>query len=104
MIKKFKEMLEYRNAKKTVTLLLLNSYFELVEAQKEKEYLEIENAKIEKTVYEELTKFSKSDMNGLFDNIAKIAENPQLTTEFYDSLLKHSKDDNVVNFKGKKNE
>lgn len=87
MIKKMKEYFtnkkEYNEAKKALTLMLLNQYSDFLVAETE--------AKVaEKDAYEKLGKFGEEiDMNELQNalvGINKIAKSPELTTDYYKAI------------------
>ena len=96
MFKKIKEFCDYREAKKTATLLLLNSYYELIEKQKERENTEIK-------AYESLKQFGDSfdveEIKNMMADLSKIANDPKLTTDFYKTISKQAHEQKMAELK-----
>ena len=87
MIKRMKEYFEtrkqYEEAKKTLTLMLLNQYGDFLETEtKEKE--------AELKAYEAMTVFSETfkpeDLHGMIASVNKIAGSPELQTSYYEKV------------------
>lgn len=76
----FKNRKEYKEAKKTLTLMIMNQYSDLLKA-------EVDAKETELKAYESIELFSNSfkpeDLQNLIEGVNKIANNPKLTTEYY---------------------
>lgn len=87
MFKKIKEYFvnkrEYKNAKKTVTLMLMNQYYDFLVA-------ETEAKEAEKAAYESMNTFGDNfkveDLQKLIGGIDKIANDPDLTTKYFQQV------------------
>ncbi len=79
----FTEKREYRNAKKTLTLAMMNKYYDFLVA-------ETETKEAEKKAYESMAifgdNFTVEDFQGILSSINKIASSPELQTSFYESI------------------
>lgn len=87
MIKKIKEYFvsrkQYKEAKKAVTLMIMNQYSDLLVA-------ETEAHEAEKKAYEQFgdigTGIDMDEFSKLAQNIDKIANDPELTTAYYKAV------------------
>lgn len=81
----FTEKKEYKDAKKALTILLLNKYADLLDAETRASEAE-EKAYAAMDVFGD--KFNPDDLQKLMDSVNKIASNPSLTTEYYKQVNK----------------
>lgn len=87
MFKKIREYFtnkkSYKNAKKSLTLLIMNQYSDFLTA-------ETEAKKAEAEAYNAMAVFGDSfqvgDLQSALESINKIAENPELTNQFYSHI------------------
>jgi len=84
MFKKIKEYFiarkEYNEAKRALTLLLLNQYSDLMELQKQ---VALEQQEVIKSMSGFTENFNPDDMKKFLGNISKVANNPELTTDYF---------------------
>lgn len=80
IIESIKEYFEIKKSIKTMTLLILNQYSDLLVVEKE-------TKESEGKAYDSMkvfgNSFSADDLHNLLDNVSKIASNPKLTTDYY---------------------
>ena len=96
MFKKIKEYFKYKrsykNAKKSLTLLIMNQYSDFLAA-------ETEAKKAETEAYNAMAVFGDSflvgDLQSALEGINKIAENPELTSQFYSHIADIAKEETV---------
>lgn len=87
MFKKIKDYFtqnkEYKSAKKTITLAIMNQYYDFLVA-------ETEAKEAEKKAYESMTVFGDNfkveDFQSVMNSINKIAGSPELTSQFYSHI------------------
>lgn len=83
----FRTRKEYNEAKKALTLLIMNQYSDFLEA-------ETEAKRAEKEAYEATKIFSESlniqELQEAMAGINKIAKSPDLTTEYYKDVVKRA--------------
>lgn len=84
---------EYKDAKKAVTLTIMNTYFDYLVA-------ETEAKEAEKKAYESMTVFGESfsveDLRSLIESTDKIASNPELTTEYYKQVSRQAHEEKMA--------
>jgi len=100
MFKKIKEYFKtkksYKNTKKSLTLLLMNQYSDFLTAQTEAKKAETE-------AYNAMAVFGDSfqveDLKSALEGIQKIAENPELTSQFYSHIADIAQKENTTDSK-----
>jgi len=103
MLKKFKEWYtarkEYNEAKKALTLLLLNQYSDLMELQKQ---VTLEQQEVIKSMAGFTENFKPDDMKKFIGNISKVANNPILTTDYYKTVNENAHAEKMAELKAVK--
>lgn len=89
--KHFKNKRNYKNAKKSLTLLLMNQYSDFLTAQTEAKKAETE-------AYNAMAVFGDSfqaeDLRSALEGIQKIAGSPELTSQFYSHIADMAQKEN----------
>ncbi len=89
----WKEKKEYRNAKKTLTLAMMNTYYDFLVA-------ETAAKDAEKKAYESMTvfgdNFTVNDFQGILRSINKIAGSPDLQTTFYETIAQQANEQKMA--------
>ncbi len=92
----WKEKKEYRNAKKTLTLAMMNTYYDFLVA-------ETAAKDAEKKAYESMTvfgdNFTVNDFQGILSSINKIAGSPDLQTTFYETIAQQANEQKMAELK-----
>lgn len=95
----FTQKIEYRNAKKTLTLAAMNQYYDFLVA-------ETEAKEAEKKAYESMSifgdNFTVEDFQGILNSINKIATSPDLQTSFYENISKQAHKQKMTELKAVK--
>lgn len=103
MLKKFKEWYaarkEYNQAKRALTLLLLNQYSDLMELQKQ---VTIEQQEVIKSMDVFTGSFKPEDMQKFMGDISKVANNPNLTTDYYKTVSENAHAEKMAELKAVK--
>lgn len=103
MFKKIKEYFiarkEYNEAKKALTLLLLNQYSDLMELQKQ---VTLEQQEVVKSMSGFTGNFNSDDMKKFMDDISKVANNPELTSEYYKTVNENARAEKITELKAVK--
>ncbi|POO87863.1 hypothetical protein [Clostridium sp. 3-3] len=103
MLKKFKEWYttrkEYNEAKKALTLLLLNQYSDLMELQKQ---VTLEQQEVIKSMSGFTGNFNPDDMKRFMGDISKVANNPELTTDYFKSVNENTHAEKMAELKAVK--
>ncbi|SEU08281.1 hypothetical protein SAMN05443270_3013 [Lacrimispora sphenoides] len=103
MFKKIKEYFiarkEYNQAKKALTILLLNQYSDLMELQKQ---VTLEQQEIIKSMSGFTGNFNPDDMKKFMDNISKVANNPELTSDYYKTISENAHAEKMAELKAVK--
>lgn len=92
----FKTMRNYKNAKKSLTLLLMNQFHDFLIA-------ETEAKKAETEAYNAMAVFGDSfqveDLQSALEGIQKIAGSPELTSQFYSHIADIAQKENTTDSK-----
>jgi len=100
MLKKFKEWYmarkEYNEAKKALTLLLLNQYSDLMELQKQ---VMLEQQEVIKSMSGFTGNFNPDGMKKFMDDISKVANNPELTSDYYKTVSENAHAEKMAGLK-----
>lgn len=103
MLKKFKEWYaarkEYNQAKRALTLLLLNQYSDLIELQKQ---VTLEQQEVIKSMSGFTGSFKPEDMQKFMGDISKVANNPNLTTDYFKSVNENAHAEKMAELKAVK--
>ncbi len=87
MFKKIKEWYlsrkEYNEAKRALTLMLLNQYSDLIELQRQ---VTLEQQEVIKSMSGFTGNFNPDDMKRFMGDISKVANNPELTSDYYKTV------------------
>jgi len=103
MLKKLKEWYmerkEYNEAKKALTLLLLNQYSDLMELQKQ---VALEQQEVIKSMSGFTGNFNPDDMKKFMGDISKVANNPELTTDYFKAVNENAHAEKIAELKAVK--
>ncbi len=103
MFKKIKEYFiarkEYNEAKRALTLLLLNQYSDLMELQKQ---VALEQQEVIKSMDVFTGNFKPEDMKKFMGDISKVANNPELTTDYFKSVNENAHAEKMAELKAVK--
>lgn len=100
MLKKIKEWYaarkEYNQAKRALTLLLLNQYSDLMELQ---EQVTLEQQEVIKSMAGFTGNFNPDDMKKFMGDISKVANNPELTTDYIKAVSENAHAEKIAELK-----
>lgn len=103
MFKKIKEWYlskkEYNEAKKALTLLLLNQYSDLMELQTQ---VALEQQEVIKSMSGFTGNFNPDDMKKFMGDISKVANNPELTSDYYKTISDNAHAEKMAGLKAVK--
>lgn len=103
MFKKIREYFtarkEYNKAKKALTLLLLNQYSDLMELQKQ---VTLEQQEVIKSMSGFTENFNLDEMKKFIGNISKVANNPELTSDYYKTVSENAHAEKMAELKALK--
>lgn len=96
IMENIKETFAARQAMKTMALLIMSQYSDVLVAEKEAR-------EAEKNAYESMKGFGDSfdvdDLRNLVDSVSRIAGNPDLTTDYYKQVSAQAHEERMANAK-----
>lgn len=90
---------EYNEAKKALTLLLLNQYSDLIELQTQ---VALEQQEAIKSMSGFTGNFNPDDIKKFMGDISKVANNPELTSDYYKTISDNAHAEKMAGLKAVK--